>query len=521
MLKTGQTDLTAARVAKGSIYLTFQNVFSTLIGVSGFALMARMVTTDEMGVIAGLTLLSSLAPLISDFGLNSSILKHVSELKGRSESISDVISSAAIFRTALSVLIASVVFVMSSSISEILFKTTGYSYTIKLLSIDAVLLSISPLLNNTLLGIGRLKERALYGLVSVVTRWAFIVAFLMTKNGLDGIVIGWILGDVVLLSLLTISIARITGLKRQSLQGAKQRILAMLKFAFPLYMSSFVLFIFTWYDKVLLLVYLPLSNLGLYNTVYTAFSILALIATTMGSALIPYYGMAYGKNDHQAIGFGMARASRYTMLLIFPLAMGLLAAAKPTLVLFAGPQYEEGWITLTVLAFFGLTYAITPVLSNILLIYGKTKTILLISLIPVALSLLMIPLIWIMGLTGLAVMRGASLVFSLIFTFYFVDKLAKIKIDKKVLVGTLIASTTMAVVMLILQQLYIGQLVLLISVLTGGITYIALIRIQKILNKDDYELVEDIIGPKLANYFMKIMGYKPIFTQKVLETGRH
>jgi O-antigen/teichoic acid export membrane protein len=64
-----QTELTAARVAKGSIYLTLQNIFVTLIAVSGFAFMARMITQEEMWVIAGLTLLTSLATLISDFGL--------------------------------------------------------------------------------------------------------------------------------------------------------------------------------------------------------------------------------------------------------------------------------------------------------------------------------------------------------------------------------------------------------------------------------------------------------------------
>jgi len=63
------TDLTSAHIAKGSICLALQNTLSTLIAVSGFAFMARMITQEEMGVIAGLTLLTSLATLISDFGL--------------------------------------------------------------------------------------------------------------------------------------------------------------------------------------------------------------------------------------------------------------------------------------------------------------------------------------------------------------------------------------------------------------------------------------------------------------------
>lgn len=70
---TDQVGLTAAGIAKGSIYLTLQNSFSTIIAVLGFAFMARVISQDELGVIAGATLLAGLVQLVSDFGLNTSI----------------------------------------------------------------------------------------------------------------------------------------------------------------------------------------------------------------------------------------------------------------------------------------------------------------------------------------------------------------------------------------------------------------------------------------------------------------
>jgi O-antigen/teichoic acid export membrane protein len=50
-----------------------------------------MITQEQMGVIAGLTLITSLVQLLSDFGLNASIAKFVSELKGRREDSSKYI----------------------------------------------------------------------------------------------------------------------------------------------------------------------------------------------------------------------------------------------------------------------------------------------------------------------------------------------------------------------------------------------------------------------------------------------
>jgi hypothetical protein len=60
-------------------------------------------------------------------------------------------------------------------------KKNVYAYTIRLLSIDAVLVSISPLLNSVLLGAGKLKKIAVYGTVSIIVRWHLIIALLLAK----------------------------------------------------------------------------------------------------------------------------------------------------------------------------------------------------------------------------------------------------------------------------------------------------------------------------------------------------
>jgi hypothetical protein len=46
-------------VAFGYVYLTVQNILSTLIGVLGYSFLARSVSQVDVGVVAGLTLLVS------------------------------------------------------------------------------------------------------------------------------------------------------------------------------------------------------------------------------------------------------------------------------------------------------------------------------------------------------------------------------------------------------------------------------------------------------------------------------
>jgi len=44
--------LGAVGIVLGSVYLTLQSIISTTIGVFGYAFMARMITQEQMGVIA-------------------------------------------------------------------------------------------------------------------------------------------------------------------------------------------------------------------------------------------------------------------------------------------------------------------------------------------------------------------------------------------------------------------------------------------------------------------------------------
>jgi len=73
-------------VALGYLYLTAQNILSTLIGVLGYAFLTRSLSQVDVGAISGLTLLTTL--FSSSQTLSSSIAKFVSELRDRGRWIS-------------------------------------------------------------------------------------------------------------------------------------------------------------------------------------------------------------------------------------------------------------------------------------------------------------------------------------------------------------------------------------------------------------------------------------------------
>ena len=503
-----EPELTAARVATGSIYLTLQNILSTAIGVLGYGFMARMISREEMGVVAALTLLATLISLLSGFGLNQTLAKFVSELKGRKEDVSTHVVSALSFRAPVSFLLALALFASSSHLSNLLFRTNAYSSLMALLAADSFLISVSPLLNSVLWGLGKLKEMATYTISSRTIRWACIAAFLMNGYGLFGVLLGWVIGDLTLLLLYSFKVKNYVKFSGQKSLEGLSCLPELLRFSWPLYLASTVYFLYTWYDRALILAFLPLSDLGVYNIAYMAFSMLASIAMSLGSALLPYYGMAYGRNDHKAITAGIRRASKYTMLVMFPLALGLATAAKPTITLFADQQYEQGWPILATLSLFGLVYGLSPALSNLLLIYGKTKTILLLNLVSVVSSLALLPLVRLLNLTGLAVVRGASLLLTFTLSLHFISKTVKIEIDREVAAKTLASSVVMAVAVTAIQQLIYSKLLLPLYIATGATIYITAIRTLKTLNQEDAQLIKQITGERYSKYISKILDAK-------------
>jgi hypothetical protein len=119
----------------------------------------------------------------------------------------------------------------------------------------------------------------------------------------------------------------------------------------------------------------------------------------------------------------------------------------------------------------------------------------------------MLPLLWILGLNGLAAMRGVSLLASLLLTMFFLQKIVNIEIDKQATFKALISSTIMAIVVLIAQQISYNIILFPIYVLVGAATYFGCIRLLKVLNKSDIQLLEQIIGKRKTAILARILKY--------------
>jgi len=505
LLKGGNT-LEASKVATGSIYLTLRNILSTLIGVFGLAFLARAITQEDMGTLTVLTLIASFIQLASDFGLSQTLAKYVAELKGREEDFSTYFISSLIFKISAAILMCLVLFSISGNVSLILLRSPSLYELVRLTAIDVFISSFQPMFSSLLLGAGRLKRMAACDVASTAARWIAIVMLVSIGYGIRGAVLGWILGDLCGAILYAAASSRLVRFSSELLSKSAGLIPHLIRFSWPLLAASLVSFLYAWYDQALVIAFLPLESVGIYNVSCKAFGVLGGIAMALGQSLFPYYGMTYGRRDHRAISAAIRKASRYTMLIVFPLTLGLFSTAKPAITLFAGQQYESGWSILAIMSIFGLTYGISSALTGLLVIYEKTKLVMLLNIASVVSSLLLLPTLGMLGLNGLAVIRGASMLLTLLLTIYFLSKIVKVEIEKETFIKTLSSSLIMAAIVFLVQQVYYSKFLLPLYVLIGVAAYLTEIRAFKILNSSDIQLLMQILGERNAKLIAKLMG---------------
>jgi len=185
-------------------------------------------------------------------------------------------------------------------------------------------------------------------------------------------------------------------------------------------------------------------------------------------------------------------------MLFAPLALGLFSTSRPVITLFAGQQYDSGYTVLLILSIFALVYSVSPALSNLLLIYGKTVTILLLNLMPVGVSLLTMPLIWYLGLNGLAFMKGLSLLLGFTLSIYVLSSVVKIRLDKPALAKIFVSSTIMALTLLLVQHIYYSRFLLPLYLALGGAVYVAILRSLAVLDEQDLSLLKQVLGARMG-----------------------
>ena len=482
--------------SRGASYLSIQTIVQAAAQTISFAILARIITTAEMGMLAILSLVVSFSAALDGTAFSQAATKFVSEC---SPDESDLTSSIFYQNLRISVLIsvpiAAIVFLEAPTLAARLTGSSTFSILFQVLAVDILLYAGAlQVVLGALIGLRRFKTASMIGILGTILRQCLIVLLVILMKNLLGLVIAWVFSDLALLTLYLAYAVKLIGLPRGGFSARK-----LLSFSWPLIVASVITFAYSGFDRALLIVYVPLVSLGIYNVAVTAFTVLAYFSGTVGTTLLPAYSRIISRgndtNKLEAYRNATALSSRYVSLIMIPLALGLMAMARPALALFVGQAYVGGVEPLMILCFMFALTVFSATLTPMLLALSQTRLTSVITVISVTVGLaaayFLLP-IW--GVVGASLARGMTLVASCLLTFIALTRQKIIRLDSEAMWKSLTAGGAMAIVIFGVQLVAYNKLLLPAYAIAGLITYLMGLRLLKAVRKEDIELIGRYLG---------------------------
>jgi len=485
----------AVSVARGALYFYVQIFLSNLFGVVYFAFAARFLSVYEIGVVASMYLITTIFVTFFIFALPSALGKFIPEFigGGKINLARGVIKKGVMSGVVLSALFSSLCFLASPFISSMIFGSQVYRHLLELLALDIFTLMLQPFLSNSLVGLQRFIDVAVSNSLGAGIKYATAIILLDLHFGLFGVVLGWIVGDLTTLVLYTSFLLKFRG------EVASVSLALLAKYSFPIYLVGYSNYFSARVDQFLIILYLGLEKLGLYNVAITAFGIVSAMSDSIGSALFPQFSERFGRKDINALLTASLGASRYVSIIYIPMAVGLASVALPAITLFAGIRYSEGAVPLALLTLASAIVCLTVVASSIISSLGRTRIFLWASLISLAVdAVLCSQLMPALGIVGAALSKLLATLFSFWFIMYNLRKIFEWHFDVEALKKAWVSSVMMGLIVLATQQLYAGRFYLPMYIMVGGVSYFVSMRLLHAFNASDIALVKGFLPRRLA-----------------------
>lgn len=312
------------------------------IAVLILPLFSRYLTPADFGVASIITLSTALISSLADLGLSVSTYRFYYDEKDKSKL--RLISTAQIFTTLVTILMAAIAIIFSQSLSQVFFKTSEYSYIIILafLSIPLSNLIVAPL--NRLKLENKAKIYANIQIIKAVTDIIFkVILIIFLKRGLAGLFEGQIINASIYAAIFLIYTFRTTGF------GFSYSFLKkMLCFGLPFAFSPIFFWVLNWVDRLILSRLTNMTEVGLYTLGYNIGMAIMLPVGAFTTAWPAFY-MSVVKDKQLKRFFSLVLT--YFSLIIGYFILLIIIFSRDYFYFFMPPEFHSAYTVVPFIAF--------------------------------------------------------------------------------------------------------------------------------------------------------------------------
>ena len=485
-------------IAKNSMFNFISNgttIFAMLI-IS--IVLARYLGTDKYGVYSLMMWLLTLSYLVANLGFPEMVKRFVAEARGqrKSRTVKGMIQLSFMFVIPAVLLVSLLIMVLSGYLVKVFDVPDGRIYFM-LIGVALLPFLMSYAFTAVFVGYQKYEYITYYelvvsplriGLVIILAVLGFDLTEILLAN-IASYVVGFFFCIFLYRRLLPVrdlfSSSLLEPAERKSAIKYSLAALGILGVDYVLWQNAEVLF---------LGIFRPVAEVGFYNIAHKVPSIvIALIPVVFGAVLLPAVSEQFGKGNMESIKRIYANASRYLMMLSFPIATVGIVMARPIIFVMFGSDYEPSIILMQIVfipfAMRGLTHAVSSV------IYGIKEPVFLLKIgvflvcVSIGLNLWLIPKY---GAIGAVIATSIPRMVSLPIYIYYVSR----KIDTPWPLGdtmrTVLASLLMGLVLFGLQYYLSDVLGLVIGIPIGILSYVIFLLIVRFPTQQDIKMLRQI-----------------------------
>ena len=497
--------MSAAKVARGTVYITVQNILTSVMGIIFYIVAARFLTPSDIGAMAAFQFAIAIYTTISILSLQTAATKYMSEEigRGRPEVAAEIAVLTLKIVAVSSTLILCLAYLSSPLLADKLLGDPSRSLIFTVTFLSAFFGVLKQMYVSFFQGVQRLDLFAITHIVTVIVSSGLAVLAVVLGYGLIGVVNAWLASQIVGFAL---SIFFYRGcLPRSSKSGYP--VGRLFGFAFPLLLLGLLGLVTSWSDRMVFLALSgSLADLGVYDLAVRGSMTLSVIPYAVGIAILPAFSELYGRTGKEGMSRATKISTRYLAYLIFPAAIGLAAISETSLAFLFGDAYSLAGFPLAILSVAYIMTAYNVVFMTALQAIGETGVFIRIAVATmVAQTSLVTVLSPSLGMLGPTLARTAMQVVGFAYPLYELGRRIDVEIDMKAAGGAALASCLMALPIRLADGMLKGVLAtpyrFVLDVLFGVLLYSILVILLKLLEKNDLELLRQVApreaGPAL------------------------
>ncbi|MFP3287438.1 MAG: oligosaccharide flippase family protein [Acidilobus sp.] len=474
-----------ARVFAGATKLFSGYVVILALQAAFYLIIARVLSLNGLGAYAAAgTLFTLLLPLLvwPIYGIGRYVIGYYQT--GRLEEARGLYIRGLAIVLVSSVAVAMAIWALASPFSELYYGTTRYAWLLRLTALDLVVYAYYNYVYYVAFQASTRFGR--WGLTQVV--WAFIrygvgLALLFAGFGPAGLIAGWVAGDAASAALGTYwSLDFVVGSR------SKAPLIPALSIAVPIAIGYFMATVFQNIDKLFVLKYIGLAELGSYSVIMLgSVTFQTIVYNSLSGAIYPVF--VKFEESGSLSGEAVAAAIRYVTALTVPPFFLLAALGRPLIHLLLGPAFAHDWEAFTILMVGHAAMNYDLPITQALQARKATRTLGAQAIVSAAvIAALSPPLIARWLATGAAV----AYVLARLAGFLGVAapkarSLGLLKIDLREYAKTISAAIiTLAVTLAAEVVTGFGLALLPLYIALGGTAMVASLRVLRVLRADDY-----------------------------------